>query len=83
VNAKFNYPQYFVMIPTGPHPHLAMTEGFFQVAAQQSPRPDTVAILVADAPFSQSPAQGAKDHVALTSSFSARTSTTPLDSSRR
>src|SRR5882724_8002392 len=64
VNAKFNYPQYFVMIPTGPHPHLALTEGFFQVAGQQKPKPDTVAILIADAPFSQSPAQGAKEHLA-------------------
>ena len=64
VNAKFNYSQYFVMIPTGPHPNLALTEGFFQVAAQQRPRPETVAILVADAPFSQSPAQGAKEHLA-------------------
>src|SRR5216684_335369 len=64
VNARFNYPQYFVMIPTGPHPHLALTEGFFQVARQQRPRPETVAILVADAPFSQSPAQGAKDNLA-------------------
>jgi branched-chain amino acid transport system substrate-binding protein len=64
VNAKFNYSQYFVMIPTGPHPNLALTEGFFQVAGQQSPRAETVAILVADAPFSQSPTQGAKEHLA-------------------
>jgi branched-chain amino acid transport system substrate-binding protein len=64
VNARFNYPQYFVMIPTGPHPHVALTEGFFQVAGQQNPKPETVAILVADAPFSQSPAQGAKDNLA-------------------
>jgi len=64
VNAKFNYPRYFVMIPTGPHPHLALTEGFFRVAGQQRPRPETVAILVADAPFSQSPTQGAKEHLA-------------------
>jgi branched-chain amino acid transport system substrate-binding protein len=64
VNAKFNYPQYFVMIPTGPHPNLALTEGFFQIAGQQSPKPETVAILVADAPFSQSPAEGAKEHLA-------------------
>ena len=42
VNAKFNYPQYFVMIPTGPHPNLALTEGFFQVAGQQNPKPETV-----------------------------------------
>ena len=63
VNAKFNYPRYFVMIPTGPHPNMALTEGFFQVAARQDPKPETVAILVADAPFSQSPTQGAKDHL--------------------
>jgi len=64
VNAKFNYPRYFVMIPTGPHPNLALTEGFFHIAGQQNPKPETVAILVADAPFSQSPAQGAKDNLA-------------------
>ena len=64
VNVKFNYSRYFVMIPTGPHPHLALTEGFFQIASQQRPKPQTVAILVSDAPFSQSPAQGAKEHLA-------------------
>jgi branched-chain amino acid transport system substrate-binding protein len=47
-----------------PHPNLALTEGFFQVAAQQRPHPETVATLVADAPFSQSPTQGAKEHLA-------------------
>jgi branched-chain amino acid transport system substrate-binding protein len=64
VNAKFHYPQYFVMIPTGPQPNLALTEGFFQIAGQQKPKPETVAILIADAPFSQSPAQGAKENLA-------------------
>ena len=33
VNAKFNYANYFVMIPTGPHPNIALTEGFFELAA--------------------------------------------------
>jgi branched-chain amino acid transport system substrate-binding protein len=64
VNAKFHYPQYFVMIPTGPNPNIALTEGFFQIAGQQNPKPETVAILIADAPFSQSPAQGAKENLA-------------------
>jgi len=64
VNAKFNYSRYFVMIPTGPRPHLALTEGFFQIASQQNPRPETVAILVAEAPFSKSPTQGAKENLA-------------------
>jgi branched-chain amino acid transport system substrate-binding protein len=52
------------MIPTGPRPNTALTEGFFEVAGQQSPKPATVAILAADAPFSQSPVQGAKENLA-------------------
>jgi branched-chain amino acid transport system substrate-binding protein len=64
VNAKFHYPQYFVMIPTGPQPNAALSEGFFEIAGQQSPKPQTAAILVADAPFSQAPAQGAKENLA-------------------
>jgi branched-chain amino acid transport system substrate-binding protein len=62
VNASLNYPKYFVMIPTGPHPSEALTEGFFSLAANQSPKPKTMAILAADAPFSKSPVQGAKTH---------------------
>ena len=62
VNATFNYANYFVMIPTGPHPAEALTEGFFGLAAGQSPKPETMAILAADAPFSKSPIQGAKAH---------------------
>lgn len=62
VNQEFNYENYFVMIPTGPTPGSALTEGFFSVAAKQDPKPETVAILCADAPFSKSPVQGAKDN---------------------
>jgi branched-chain amino acid transport system substrate-binding protein len=52
------------MIPTGPHPGTALTEGFFDVLARQNPKPQTVAILAADAPFSLAPVQGAKDNLA-------------------
>jgi branched-chain amino acid transport system substrate-binding protein len=62
VNASFNYENYFVMIPTGPQPAEALTEGFFSLAANQSPKPQTMAILAADAPFSKSPVQGAIAH---------------------
>jgi branched-chain amino acid transport system substrate-binding protein len=62
VNAPFNYPNYFVMIPTGPQPSEALTEGFFSLAANQSPKPQTMAILAADAPFSKSPVRGAIAH---------------------
>jgi len=64
VNQEFNYENYFAMIPTGPDPGVALTEGFFEVAAKQHPKPETVAILCADAPFSKSPVQGAKDNCA-------------------
>jgi len=60
VNASLNYPNYFVMIPTGPQPTEALTEGFFSLAAKQSPKPVSMAILAADAPFSKGPVQGAK-----------------------
>ena len=62
VNQEFNYENYFVMIPTGPNPGTALTEGFFSVAAKQYPKPETVAILSADAAFSKSPVQGAKEN---------------------
>ena len=41
VNASLNYQNYFVMIPTGPHPSEALTDGFFSLAAGQSPKPKT------------------------------------------
>jgi branched-chain amino acid transport system substrate-binding protein len=62
VNQEFNYENYFAMIPTGLNPGVALTGGFFSVAAQQHPKPETVAILAADAGFSKSPVQGAKDN---------------------
>jgi branched-chain amino acid transport system substrate-binding protein len=62
VNASLNYENYFVMIPAGPQPTEALTEGFFSLAANQSPKPRSMAILAADAPFSKGPVQGAKAH---------------------
>jgi branched-chain amino acid transport system substrate-binding protein len=62
VNQEFIYENYFAMIPTGPSPGTALTEGFFLVAAKQHPKPETVAILSADAPFSKSPVIGAKEN---------------------
>jgi branched-chain amino acid transport system substrate-binding protein len=62
VNASLGYANYFAMIPTGPQPTEALTEGFFDLAASQSPKPATMAILAADAPFSKGPAAGAKAH---------------------
>jgi branched-chain amino acid transport system substrate-binding protein len=59
VNNALGYPNYFAMIPTGPDPNAALTEGFFALAAEQRPRPATVALLSADAEFSRNPILGA------------------------
>jgi len=60
VNNALHYPNYFAMIPTGPDPNAALTEGFFALAAEQQPRPTTVALLSADAEFARNPILGAK-----------------------
>jgi branched-chain amino acid transport system substrate-binding protein len=62
VNNIFHYPNYFAMIPTGPAPNTSLTEGFFELASQQSPKPETIALLSADAEFSHNPIIGAKDN---------------------
>lgn len=62
VNTSLAYENYFVMISTGPRPTEALTEGFFALAGEQSPKPQTMAILAADALFSKGPVAGAKDH---------------------
>jgi branched-chain amino acid transport system substrate-binding protein len=60
VNSALAYPNYFATIPTGPDPNAALTEGFFALAAEQRPRPATVALVSADAEFSRNPVLGAK-----------------------
>ena len=63
-NNVLEYPNYFAMIPTGPDPNVALTEGFFEAAARQSPRPTTVALLSADAVFSSNPILGGRQNAA-------------------
>src|SRR5579871_1190236 len=63
VNSEFKYPNYFAMIPSGPNPKAAFTEGFFEAAMAQNPKPQTVAIVAADQEFSRNAADGARDNV--------------------
>lgn len=62
VNLNLKYPNYFAMIPTGPKPNSTLTEGFFALAASQSPKPLNVAVLSADAEFSKNPVIGAREN---------------------
>jgi branched-chain amino acid transport system substrate-binding protein len=62
VNSEFHYPDYFAMIPSGPTPKASFTKGFFDVALAQSPKPQTVAIVAADAEFSANASDGAREN---------------------
>ena len=62
VNTEFNYPRYFSMQPVGgPRPKEAFAEGFFEVAAEQNPKPVTVAMCGADAEFPRNAMDGARN----------------------
>jgi branched-chain amino acid transport system substrate-binding protein len=63
INDKFHYDKYFSMVSTGPEGVNAFSIGFFDLAAKQNPKPQTVAILAADAEFAQSAAQGAREEI--------------------
>ena len=59
INDTFNYPKYFSMIPNGPTPKPAFTRGFFKVAEALKPKPETIAIAMADAEFGLNACEGA------------------------
>src|SRR6201995_589751 len=63
INDKFNYDKYFSMVSVGPEGVNSFSIGFFDMAAAQNPKPQTVAILAADAEFAQGAAQGAREEI--------------------
>jgi len=62
VNRHFHYGRYFDMIAVGPEGTKAFSRGFFALAAAQNPKPQTVAIVAADAEFSKTSADGAREN---------------------
>jgi branched-chain amino acid transport system substrate-binding protein len=62
VNSEFKYNKFFAMIPSGPDPKPSFTTGFFEVAAQQNPKPQTVAFIASDQEFSKNACDGAKEN---------------------
>ncbi len=60
VNSEFHYPNYFVIIPSGPDPKPSFTKGFIELAMKQNPRPATMAIVAADDEFPLNAADGAR-----------------------
>jgi branched-chain amino acid transport system substrate-binding protein len=63
VNSQFNYPNYFVIIPSGPDAKAAFTKGFFDATVRQEPKPRTLAIVAADQEFSRNAADGARENM--------------------
>jgi branched-chain amino acid transport system substrate-binding protein len=61
VNSEFNYPRFFMMMPSGPDPKPAFSVGFLDAAMKQDPKPRTVAIVAADAEFAVNASDGARD----------------------
>src|SRR6266852_1633194 len=62
INDEFNYDKYFSMLPTGPNPKPAFTKGFFNVALAQDPKPQSIAIVAADAEFGRNASDGAREN---------------------
>ena len=63
VNGEFKYNKYFSVLPTGPKTKESFTEGFFQAALEQNPKPTTVALAAEDAEFSRNACEGARANV--------------------
>jgi len=68
-NSKFHYDQYFSMLPTGPDPEKSFSTGFLELAAAQKPKPETIAIVAADAEFAQNAADGARANIKAMGGF--------------
>jgi branched-chain amino acid transport system substrate-binding protein len=62
VNDQFHYQRFFQIGPNGPHAAKDFTAGFFQIAAAQSPKPKTVAVVYADQEYSHNAADGAREN---------------------
>ena len=61
-NGEFHYPKYFSMLVFGPEPLKTFSKGYFDLAMAQTPKPQTLAIVAADAEFAKKASDGARDN---------------------
>lgn len=61
-NSQFQYGRYFSILPIGHEAKIAFTQGFFELLKGQSPKPETIAIVGADAEFGKTTTDGARDN---------------------
>src|SRR5207245_8430988 len=62
VNEEFRYPKYFSMLPVGPDPRAAISEGFFEIikAHKETLGLKTIALAVDDGEATRNNADGAR-----------------------
>jgi branched-chain amino acid transport system substrate-binding protein len=63
VNESFHYPKYFSMLVFGPDPKPTFSKGWFDIALKQNPKPETVALVTADAEFGRNALDGARENI--------------------
>jgi branched-chain amino acid transport system substrate-binding protein len=63
VNDGFKYDRYFQILPNGPESKRSLSTGYFDAAMHMNPKPRTVAIVGADAEFSQNVLAGARANI--------------------
>jgi branched-chain amino acid transport system substrate-binding protein len=61
-NDQFHYPKYFSMLVFGPDPVKTFSEGYFQLAMAQDPKPKRLAIVGADAEFQRKATDSARNN---------------------
>jgi branched-chain amino acid transport system substrate-binding protein len=62
VNEKFKYDRYFQIMPAGPNPAIGWSQGFFDTALALNPKPQTIALVGADAEYPHLALEGARAH---------------------
>src|SRR5439155_9704003 len=66
VNSKFDYDRYFQIMPSGPEPAIGWTQGYFDTAMALNPKPQTIALVGADAEYPALALAGAREQVKRT-----------------
>jgi branched-chain amino acid transport system substrate-binding protein len=61
-NEKYNYRGYFQIMPAGPRPALDWTATYLEVASRQTPKPQTLALVGADAEYPHNALAGMREN---------------------
>jgi branched-chain amino acid transport system substrate-binding protein len=61
-NDEFKYDRYFQLQPNGPQAKYELSKGFFEIAAAMNPKPQTVAMVGADAEYPKNALDGAREN---------------------